>query len=131
MPRRALFILAFFCLAGPLSATDWDDVVTDLRSVADDLTENQRRIEALKAQIAALQSLGQASADEILRLQTLVDEHAARIRDLTNKYTNTLFLAQKLKDDADRAAALTYIFGGTAAVAVLVALGEGFALAHR
>lgn len=136
----SVFLLAVFCVLGlgadPVSpagppADGWNEVIADLQSVSDDLADNQKQIDDLQAKIGQLQSLGKDAASEIARLQTLVEAHAARVKELGDRYVKVLTLAQKLKHDVERASVLNWVFGGTAAVAVVVAIGEGFALSRR
>ncbi len=130
--------LALVCSAGlsaqtapPSSDDGLTGVLADLQSVADDLAGNQKQIDELHAKIADLQTLGKDSAAEIARLQTLVDEHAERVKELGQRYTKVLDIAQKLKQDLERSSLFNYIFGGLAAAAVIVAVGEGVVLASR
>jgi len=130
--------LAFVCSTGlsaqtaPSPSEDGlTGVLADLQSVADDLADNQKQIDELHSKIADLQTLGKDSAVEIARLQTLVDAHAARGKELGQRYTKVLGIAQKLKHDLELSALCNYIFGGVAAAAVIVAVGEGVVLASR
>jgi len=130
--RRSSLILLLALVAPPLwSAPGLTGILSDLGAIEAEMTANQGRIDALQAEIGQLQALGHDAAIEIQRLQTLVTDHAARVQQLGDRYAQVLTLAQRQKQELEQSSVLNWALGGTALVAVLVALGEGLALAGR
>lgn len=109
----------------------FSSLIVDLKGIEAEMVENQNRLEVLQAEILRLQSLGKGAEAQIQELQSLVEAHAARVQQLGERYGKVLVMAQKLKKDLEWSATLNYVLGGTAAVAVVVAVVEGLALAFR
>jgi len=106
-------------------------IVADLKDIDAEMQANQDRIDVLQKQIGELQVLGKDAEGQILNLRTLVEAHSARVQQLGERYSRVLVLAQKLKKDLEWSHTLNWVLGGTALVAVAVAVGEGFALGAR
>lgn len=116
---------------GPSPQTRFSEILDDLKGLENEMSANQERIDALQAEIGQLQTLGKDAEAQILQLRSLVDAHAARVQQLGERYSKVLVLAQKLKKDLEWSVTLNYVLGGTAAVAVLVAVGEALILVGR
>jgi chromosome segregation ATPase len=117
--------------ADPQPRSELALIVADLKDIEAEMLSNQQRIEALQNRIGELQILGKDAEDQIHSLQTLVETHADRVQQLGERYSRVLVLAQNLKNDLEWSRTLNWVLGGTALVAVAVAVGEGIALGSR
>jgi hypothetical protein len=130
----ARFVLFLFLATSPLAhgwCGDLSSVLDDLKGIEAEMAANQGRIDALQSEIAHLQGLGKDADAKILSLQSLVEDHAAKVQLLGDRYTQALALAQRLKNDLEFSSTLNLVLGGSALVAVLVAVAEGVVLAGR
>lgn len=131
-----LLALGFLLLVSPGSAAPVEappadslsSVLDDLRGVEVEMSANQESLDGLRRQLAELQTQGRKAGDEMAKLQALVDAHAARVEQLSDRYAKTLELTQRLKHDLERAQGWNLALGTAAAVAVVVAVVEGWAL---
>lgn len=123
---RVAFLALLFSLSlgsGTLAAEDGlEGILGELQDVEVEMAANQDRITALKDRILELQTLGKNADLEIAKLQSLVEEHAARVEQLADRYTKVLALAQKLKRDLEFSTTLNYVLGAGALVATSVAV---------
>lgn len=135
---RGALVLVLCLLGGglgadplPRPAESLAFIVADLKDIEAEMLSNQQRIEALQNRIGELQVLGKDAEGQIQNLQALVETHAARVQQLGERYSRVLVVAQNLKRDLEWSHTLNWVLGGTALVAVAVAVGEGIALGSR
>lgn len=139
MVRLALGLAVLaLCGGAPLSADPYlrapeslGLIVADLKELDAEMQANQERMVALQNQIGELKVLGRDAEGQIASLQSLVEVHAARVRQLGERYSRVLVLAQKLKKDLEWSRTLNWVLGGATVVVVAVAVGEGVALGSR